>query len=369
MFEKVNAYLEKTVPGEAIPGADLLIYRHGELIWRKQYGWRNYLKTEGVREDDYYFLYSCTKVMTTAAAMSLVEQGKLELDAPLAQYLPAFADVKLKDGSKPRNPILVRHCFSMSSGMNYDLKSAPLLEALQKDPDADTVTLVNAMAQNPLGFEPGTHYQYSLSHDVLAAVIQVITGKNLEEYLREWAWEPLGLAHLAFHHTEESRRKLAAQYSWNGEKGHTSRKGNENPYIFNDNYYSGGAGLIAQAEDYAKFLSALACGKLLKPETINLWRTPQHCEAAAEDFRKPPKSRFMPFEYALGVRVLKYPEYTAGHTAVGVFGWDGAAGSHALIDPENEIAICYMQHVTGCGPAYSEVFPTVRELIYEELGF
>lgn len=367
MFEKLDAYLQENIPGEIIPGADLLIYRKGELIWRKQYGWRNYLKTEPVKPDDYYFMYSCTKVMTTAAAMSLVEQGKLDLDAPLSKYLPAFAAVTLKDGSKPRNPMLIHHCFSMAAGMNYDLKSAPILEVLQKNPDASTVEVVNAMAQVPLEYEPGTCYQYSLAHDVLAAVIEVITGKNLEQYLREWAWEPLGLNHLSFHHTEESRKGLQAQYAWNGEKGKCSRKGNENPYIFGPNYYSGGAGLIAQAEDFAKFLSAMACGKLLKPETIEIWRTSRYCKAASDRFRA--GNRFKPFEYALGVRVFKYPEFTAGHTPVGVFGWDGAAGSHGLIDPENEIAICYMQHVTGCGFAYEKVFPTIREMVYEELGF
>ncbi|MBQ8895013.1 MAG: beta-lactamase family protein [Clostridia bacterium] len=367
MFEKVTEYLNQTVPGEIIPGCDLLIYRKGELIYRKQFGWRNYLKTEGVREDDYYFLYSCTKVMTTAAAMSLVEQGRLELDAPLARYLPAFAEVKLKDGTAPKAPIMIWQLFSMAAGMNYDLKSVPILEVLQKDPDASTVDVVNAMAQVPLEYEPGTNYQYSLAHDVLAAVIEAITGKNLEEYLREWAWEPLGLTHLSFHHTAESRKKLQAQYVWNGEKRTHSRRGNENPYIFGPNYYSGGAGLIAQAKDFAEFLSALATGKLLKPETIDLWRTSRHCKNASDRFRA--GNRFKPFEYALGVRVFQYPEFTAGHTPIGVFGWDGAAGSHALIDSENEIAICYMQHVCSCGFAYETVFPTVRELIYEELGF
>ncbi|MBQ6824023.1 MAG: beta-lactamase family protein [Clostridia bacterium] len=367
MFEKVDAYLQETVPGAIIPGCDLLIYRKGELIWRKQYGWRNYKKTEAVRTDDYYYLYSCTKIMTTAAAMSLVEQGKLDLDAPLYKYLPAFADVKLKDGTAPKEPIKIWQLFSMAAGMNYDLKSVPIMEALQKNPNGSTVEIVNAMAEVPLDFEPGTSYQYSLAHDVLAAVIEVITGKNLEQYLREWAWEPLGLTHLSFHLTEESRQKLQAQYVWNAEKQTHSRRGMENPYIFASDYYSGGAGLIAQAEDFAKFLSAVAQGKLLKPETVELWRTPRYPKPAGDRYRG--GSRHKPFEYALGVRVFKYPDYTAGHTPVGVFGWDGAAGSHGLIDPENEIAICYMQHVCSCGFAYETVFPTIRELVYEELGF
>jgi CubicO group peptidase (beta-lactamase class C family) len=367
MFEKLDTYLKQTIPGDVIPGADLLIYRHGELIWRKQYGWRDYLKTEPVRSDDYYYLYSCTKIMTTAAAMHLVEQGELDLDAPLARYLPAFADVRLKDGSSPKTPILVRHCFSMSAGFNYDLKSAPILEVLQSNPDASTIEVVNAIAQVPLEYEPGISYQYSLGHDVLAAVIEKITGKNLEEYLRAWAWEPLGLTHLTFHHTAESRKALAAQYGMNTDKTLAKGIGDENPYIFGPNYYSGGAGLLAQAEDFAKFLSAIACGKLLKPQTIDTWRTPQHCKQGSEKFRQ--GARFKPFEYALGVRVLKYQEFTEGHAPVGVFGWDGAAGSHGLIDPENEIAICYMQHVRSCGFAYEKVFPAIREMVYEELGF
>lgn len=367
MFKKLDAYLQKTVPGDIIPGADILIYRHGELIWRKQYGWRNYLQTEPVQTDDYYYLFSCTKIMTTAAAMHLVEQGKLDLNAPLAQYLPAFAEVKLKDGSKPQNPILVRHCFSMSAGFNYDLKSAPILEVLQKNPDASTLEVVNAIAQVPLEYEPGTSYLYSLGHDVLGGLIEKITGTSLEEYLREWAWEPLGLTHLTFHHNATTRTALAAQYELNKEKNMAKCKGDDNPYIFGPNYYCGGAGLLAQAEDFAKFLSAIACGKLLKPETIDLWCTPQLCEQGSASFHK--LARHKPFEYALGVRVLLHPEYTEGPTPAGVFGWDGAAGSHGMIDPKNEIAICYIQHVRQCTPAYDKVFPTILEIVYEELGF
>ena len=367
MFEKLDSYLQETVPGTVVPGCDVLIYREGELIWRKQYGWRNYKQTEGVSPEDYYFMYSCTKILTTAAAMSLVEQGRLDLDAPLSDYIPEFAVMKLEDGSVAKNPILIWHCFAMSTGMTYDLTSTPILEALQKDAKGSTVEVVKAMAEMPLVFEPGTNYRYSLSHDVLAAVIEVITGKNLEQYLREWAWEPLGLTHLTFHHTAESLAHLQAQYAYNGEKKTTVRRGNVNPYIFGSDYYSGGAGLIARAEDFARFLSALAEGKLLKPETMALWTKSRHCKAASDSYRG--GSRHKPFEYALGVRVLQYPEYTAGHAPVGVFGWDGAAGSHGLIDPKNKIAICYMQHVTGCGPAYETIFPTVRELAYEEMGF
>ncbi len=368
MFEKVSAYLEQTIPDPRIPGADLMIYRKGQLIFRKQVGFSDYNNTEPITNENFYFLYSCSKVMTTAAVMGLIEAGKIELDVPVATYLPAFAEVRMKDGSKPKNTMTVRHCMTMTGGLDYNLKASGILETLRKNPDADTVTLVNSMAQTPLLFEPGSNYNYSLCHDVLAAIVCAVTGKTFEEYLKEWLWKPLGMEDISFHPTEKSRVNMAAHYDLNAEKTHIVNRGNNCPYILSPRYDSGGAGLICRAEEYGKFLAAMAQkgNPFLKPETIDLWRTPQLSGQALERFHA--ADRLKPFNYALGVRVLVDAELAGGHAPAKVFGWDGAAGSHALIDPENELAIWYVQHVCGCEYAYCELFPALRNLIYEEFN-
>ncbi len=365
-FEALNRFMAQEVPSARIPGCDLLIYHHGKLVFRRQYGFCDYLNTEPAGTHSYYYLYSCTKILTCAGLMHLAEQGKISLDDPLEKYIPAFGQVRLTTGEKPKQPILLRHCFAMTSGMNYNLKTPAILEVLRKNPNGSALEVAGAIAQTPLGSEPGTRYCYSASHDVLAAVAEAVTGERFSEYIRKWAFEPLGLRHLFFHPTEETRRNMAAPYVL--EKDILKPAAMDNSYILSPNYDSGGAGLIARAEDYAQFLAALSVGGkgLLRPETIELMKEGQQSAESLRDFQT--SKRFAPYTYALGVRSLLYPERTCGRIPIGEFGWDGAAGSYALVDTTNELAIFYAQHVRGCGYAYDVLHPEIRDRVYEELG-
>lgn len=366
-FEKLHEYLANTVPCDVIPGCDVLVYHKGELVYREQFGYGDYYKTQPVNPEDHYILYSCSKVVTCAAVLHLAEKGKLGLDDPVSKYLPAFAEVTLKDGSRPKTEMTVRHLFTMSSGFNYDLNTPAIREALRKNPDADTVTMANAIAKTPLLFEPGSHYHYSLSHDVLAAIAEVITGKNFEEYVREWIFRPLGLTEIAYNFHENNRKKLIPQYTTTNEDAPLVAIGDSNPYIFSKNYYSGGAGMIGRAEDYTKILSALSQGKLLKKETLDLMKTNQLDEVRLQDLRKTPWLKA--YGYGLGVRTLTDPEQIDHTAPVGEFGWDGAAGSFALVDSDREIAVGYFQQVRNCSFAYNVVHPNIRTLVYEALGY
>ncbi|MBO5784085.1 MAG: beta-lactamase family protein, partial [Clostridia bacterium] len=214
---------------------------------------------------------------------------------------------------------------------------------------------------------PGTHYWYSLSHDVLAAIAEVITGQTFEEYVSEWIFRPLGLTEIAYNFNESNRKKLIPQYMTTNGEAPLVPIGGENPYIFSKNYYSGGAGMIGRAEDYTRILSALSQGKLLKKETLELMKTNQLDETRLADLRKTPW--LAGHGYGLGVRTLMDPakvDYTA---PVGEIGWDGAAGAFALVDSDRELAIGYFQQVRHCQYAYNVVHPKVRALVYEALGY
>lgn len=366
-FEALTTYLSQEIPGPKIPGCDILIYRHGKQIYRKQFGWRNYLQTEPVSTNDYYFLYSCSKVLTCSSVMHLIEEGKAALDDEVAKYIPAFSEVRLENGSKPKQPILLRHCFSMTGGLDYDLKTPAILEVLQQNPNATALEVASAIAKTPLHSEPGTHYRYSLGHDVLAAVAERITGKPFADYIREWAFNPLGLTHIFFEENEETRHNMAAQFRL-GEGPAVKPYGRTNEFLLSPCYHSGGAGLIAQAEDYARFLAELSKngGCLLRPETVAQMKVGQLSGEAQKEFRG--TGRWVPYNYGLGVYTLEHPELTGHKIPKGVFGWDGAAGSFTMIDTENELAVFYAQHVRACSHAYNKIHPTVRNLVYQELG-
>jgi CubicO group peptidase (beta-lactamase class C family) len=190
----------------------------------------------------------------------------------------------------------------------------------------------------------------------------VITEKNFEQYVREWSGMEID-----YNFNEHNRRHLSAQFMLLGDGKTLEPLGAENPYIFSKNYYSGGAGLIIRAADYGELLSRLSQGKLIKKETLDLMRTNQLDETCLADLHK--TEWLPPYGYGLGVRTLLYPE-KIGHTAPkGEFGWDGAAGSYAMVDSDREIAVVYIQGVRNCRWAYNEIHPRIRDLVYECLGY
>ncbi len=358
-FDKLHDFLAENIPHEQIPGCDIIVYHKGELVYREQFGTGDYLRSKPVDPEDHYILYSCSKVVTCAAVMHLVEEGLLGLDDPVAKYISAFADVRLTDGSKPKTEMTVRHLFSMTGGLDYDLNAPHIRELLRKNPDANTVEIAAAIAQEPLLFEPGTHYRYSLCHDVLAAIAEVITGKTFEEYVREWTG-----ANIAYNFNDINRTRLAPQF--------TAQSGKAVPFrqlcafIFSKNHYSGGAGMIATADQYTSILNDLCQGKLLKRETLELMATNQLNDTALAD--KNGMDYNNPYGYGLGVRTMMFPERCQYKAPLREFGWGGAAGSYAILDYEREIAVGYFQCVLDCA-AKGNIQHGIRDRVYEALGY
>ncbi len=358
-FDKLHDFLAENIPHEQIPGCDIIVYHKGKLVYREQFGTGDYLKSKPVDPDDHYILYSCSKVVTCAAVMHLVEEGKLGLDDPVAKYIPAFADVTLEDGSKAKTVMTVRHLFSMSAGLDYDLNAPHIRELLRKNPDANTVEIAEAIAKKPLHFEPGSHFLYSLCHDVLAAIAEIVTGKTFEAYVREWTG-----ADIAYNFNDINRAKLAPQF--------TAESGKAEPikqlcaYIFSKNHYSGGAGMIATPAQYTSILNDLCQGKLLKQETLERMTTNQLDDVALADLHAANDDN--PYGYGLGVRTLMFPERIGHKAPMREFGWGGAAGSYALLDYERQIAVGYFQCVLAC-TAKNDIQRGIRDHVYEALGY
>ena len=359
-FEKLHNYMTQAVPSKLIPGCDLIIYHKGEQVYREQFGTGDYLRSKPVDPNATYILYSCTKVITCAAVLHLIEEGKLGLDDPVANYLPAFAEVTLKDGSKPKTTMTVRHLFTMTGGLNYDRETPHILDLLNKDPNADTVAVANAIAKTPLSFEPGSHYQYSLCHDVLAAVAEVVTGKSFEQYVREWSGY-----HVDFHFTDENRRTLSPQF--NAISGEAVPMSQSCSYILSPKHDSGGAGMITTAETYTRLISDICCAKLLSRESLELMTTNQLHSVALDEMHGAETKH--PYGYGLGVRTLMTPEFARFKAPLREFGWGGAAGSYAVLDYERQLAVGYFQCVLNRPADAPNVYREIRNLAYECLGY
>lgn len=338
-----------------IPGYDVMVCRKGECIWRHQAGYSDLENRIPMQGNERFNLYSCSKPVTVTAAMLLYEKGLFGLDDLLSDYLPEFAEmtVKTESGIRPvKPPITLRHLFSMQAGFNYDVHT-PALERARQNTNGlcPTREAVGYLAQQPLDFEPGTRYGYSLGHDVLAAVMEVITGERYEAYVKRAIFEPLGMEHSSFLITEQERNALAKQYIFHPETGCAVECGRGNPYILGPQYACGGAGLVSTAEDYMRFLEALRTGALFEhSKTLQLMITDQLSDSSRETYG------FRAHHgYGLGLR-CPYKGLKATD-----FGWDGTAGAFAAVDCTRDISYFYVQHLLD-SPNFASRFEALDAL-------
>ena len=374
-FTALTEYVEKVLREEkGVPGCDLQIMRGHEVLLRYKSGVCDYEGKKPVAGDEIYFMYSCTKPVTCAAVLQLVERGVIGLDDPVSRYLPAFADAfLLKDGKKvkPENTMTVRHLLTMTAGFDYNKEAEPIRNVCRENPHADTQAVVEAFVCSPLCFEPGEKFQYSLCHDVLAAVVEKASGMRFSEYLKQNIFAPLGMTETGFVVPEDKKARVAAQYRADGvNRKHAVPQTNE--YQLTDAYESGGAGLYSTVADYSKFCDAVACGgigangaRILKPETVDLMRAEQLSVFAKDTTFS--CAAGPGYGYGLGVRTL-IDQSEGRRSPLGEFGWDGAAGSYMMMDPENQISVFFAMHVLGWPAMIGCGHAPIRDLTYEILG-
>lgn len=350
-FEKLTAYLDGLGETLNIPARDFIVTVDGKCVYRHFAGCRDEAGKTPMNGNEAYWVYSMTKPLTIACALKLVEDGRLAFEDKVCKYIPAFE----------RHPeMTVEHLMSMRGGLDYDLNT-PAMQGIGKE--EGTLDIVARIADRELHFAPGTDFMYSLCHDVLGGVIEVVSGMKFGDFMKKTIWEPLGMEHTSFAPTDWHRANICAQYQREAEPN-VNRKipDMDNVYTFNGVYQSGGAGLITTIEDYCKFVTGVVCGKILRPETVEAWRWRQNTGKARASY----ESMGRPYmNYALGVQVVVDTSHTPA--PMGLFGWDGAAGAACMMDPDNRVAYVYTQHVKGCGPAYSDIHPMLRDLTYEAL--
>ena len=372
--EKMIDYLN-SLEAEGIPSVDCMVYKNHELIFRHYNGYADSERTKKMVGNELYLMFSATKLIAMTAALQLVQRNQLDLDRPVSDYLPAYSELKVQKGDQvtvAKNILKVRHLLSMQSGLDYNIERPGILRVLkEKGQQATTQELVNSFVETPLLFEPGEHYEYSLSHDVIGAIIEVVSGMSLGDYFKKNIFEPLEMTNTFFAKPMNKHERLVTQYMYDMEK-HTSQEMEPSCcYQLSDSYESAGAGLISCVEDYGKFADALACGgvsakgiRILESDTIALMKTNMLGEIQREDFNR--KMGRAGYGYGCGVQTLMEPEICNTNAPAGVFGWDGAAGACVIMDPVNHISLVYAQHVRGCGYAYSTIHPRLRDLLYIE---
>lgn len=365
-FKKTEQLMESLVRQMELPYLEVFAFQGTQQMFHKT------IKPADCAGKDKLLMFSCTKPVTAVCAMQLVERGMISLEDKLVDYLPAFAESYFVDENGQRQvvggDITLRHLLTMSAGLDYNLMRKPaVLELIEKHPDATTEQMVDAIAQSPLNFRPGERFLYSLCLDVLARVIEVVSGKRFSEYVRENVFVPLGMNDSGFR-IDDPDRMLPL---FTGEKGFVEPKPCSNAYLVPATEYdSGGAGMVGTAADYAKFAVALANGgvgangnRIISAESIQRMHQVEIC---VDDL----KCEFTcvqgaDYSYGLGVRTRIRP--TEWGLSVGEFGWDGAAGTYLMVDPVKHISVVIGMHLAGWTAMFMEKHLAIVEQIYEEL--
>jgi len=372
-----------------IPGNSISICIGNREVFSYQSGYENVEKQIKMGEDKLFNIYSCTKVATVVAALQMYEQGYFLLDDPLYEFIPEYREMYVKDAAgnllKAKNAITLRHLFTMTSGLSYNFKIPPIEKARKlTNGKMDTLTVARCVAEEPLLFEPGTRWQYAKNHDILAAVVEVISGMKFREYVKKNIFEPLDIKDAYFHNANVLDR-VCEQYHYKikkkrdivelqsdkiQEEGVLENVGKGVSLILGPEYDSGGAGLTVSVSDYSKFLSALANGgvgaageQIISDRSIELLRTKQLNENQKVSFSW---SQLKGYNYGLGVRTLESVAQSGSLGNVGEFGWGGAAGATALIDPTLNLSMFYAHHMLNPQEDYYQ--PRLRNVLYACLG-
>ena len=378
-FKPMDALLGRFIDA-GIPGLDLMICRNGETIYRRAMGWRDREAGLPMTGEETGWIFSATKLITCAAALQLYEKGLFQLSDPVSAYLPCFAHMTVAhrrvsgmvELRPAREAITVGQLFTMTSGLDYDLHT-PEIEAAIRETDgrAPTLEMAGVIAKRPLLFEPGSHWAYGLSHDILAAMVEVITGQRYADYVREHIFEPCGMADAGFHPTEAQKTRMARLYDFDAAQGRAVPTDNRNEFVFGTEFDSGGAGVVCTVDDYMAFLNMLCAGgvtpkgeRVLSRAAIELMRRNHLSPAQLDDFHV---DNDPGYGYGLGVRALMDPVPSGALTPAGEYGWGGASGGHVVLQPELGLTMYYSMHVLNYDKRL--IRPKLRNVMYACLEY
>lgn len=363
--EQILRDLMRQFIDQGIPGCSLSISHHGEVVFEHSEGYADVEAKKEFRADTLFRAFSCTKPITVAAAMILLERGKILLTDPIERYLPCFANMRYYayNGAAStqilpcRNSITIRDLMRMTSGIPYGGRNnlseqdiACFGSSCPETPSVSTQEFVRQIATVPLAFEPGTHWMYGFGIDVLGAIIEVVSGKRFGEFLQNEIFAPLGMKDTGFKLREEDRPRLAAMYE-KGEDGTLTRiDGRDFAYAPEYSFESGGGGLLSTIHDMTRFSQMMAMGgeldgnRILSSRTIDLIRMDHLSGQQRLDYDEVSKRiwpNMLGYSFGLGCRTLVDPATGGSNSSIGEFAWSGAAGSYALIDPELQISAEY----------------------------
>ena len=356
-LQVVNEKMENLLAENRLAGGVVVVARRGKVVHFEAYGKRNLTTGEPMEKDTIFRIYSMTKAITSAAALMLEEEEKLDLDDPLSQFFPPLKRMKIwKDGNliDTEREATVTDLMRHTSGLTYGWKSSkPIREALRSagvlDRNKKLVSMINGMDKVPLQFQPGSDWVYGCSTDVLGGVVEVASGMPFDEFLEERIFKPLKMKDTGFYIPANKVKRFAANYNYR--KGMLTMIDNPKTSRFLENpvFKSGGGGLCSTASDYMRFLLMIANGgkfegkRYLTKKSIKLMTTNQvPKEAGWVTIGKQVREGI---GYGLGFSVREKMSKWDPDRRLGEYGWGGAASTHYWVSPKDELVVLTLEQV------------------------
>ena len=368
-LERIGAAVQHEIDDKRIAGAVTMVVRHGRVAWFKSQGMMDREAGKAMQPDAMFRICSMTKPITSVAVMMLYEEGRFLLDDPVSKYLPEFKNPKVLVKPAKGEPysipatkgITIRDLLRHTSGITYQWNGdlGPMYESagvasglLQYD--GTIGDSVKHLAGLPLLFNPGDRFEYSLGVDVLGRLVEVVSGKPLDEFFRTRIFEPLGMKDTYFFPPDNKLDRLATAYTYYPDKGlnrFPDTPIQEGSFVYSADYpsrgpkklFSGGAGLVSTARAYARFCQMMLDGgkvgntRLLSRKSVELMTHDQLGKIGPDQG----------FGLGFGVDGVKEPLSELG--SVGEFNWGGFFYTGFNIDPKEQMIVIFMAqlHPTG----------------------
>lgn len=381
-LRNIDAFFESEMARNRVPGAVVAIARQGKLVYYKAFGFADKAKGIPATTDTIFQLASMTKPMAAVGALALTEQAKLPLQSKLADYFPGFADMKVgvptADGKfnlePQKRPILIHDLFRHTSGITYGGRpdgGSPIAALWPSGGVASHMGTSKEFAETltklPLVYQPGTVFEYSLSFDVLGAVVEKVAGKSLGDHLGATIWKPLKMSSMTFRPTEAQMANVAQPFPLNPLDGKPQSIALlQKPAT----YDCGGACAFGSMGDYLRFgqmlinEGSLEGQQVLSPATVKLM-TSNHLGTGIQNRVANVEPHRDGYGFGLGVAVRMQPGLAAVPGNAGEYSWNGANGTGFFADPQAQLVVAFGTAAPGDLRKYYR--EQVQDLVYGAL--
>ena len=391
--QEIQRTIDAYIQNQELAGGALLVRRDEEVLYENTFGYSNIAARQVIARDSLYRLMSMTKPITAAAVMQLAEQGKIELDAPLNRYLHGFTAMRVVDDKRyayhegmnalsllpglltfrlkaPRTvpaerDITIRNLLCHASGLEQGIYGLISMK-LDKSKRESLAALEQKYSTMPLDFQPGKGGGYSplAGFDLLARVVEVVSGLPFDAYLQQNLFDPLGMQDTTFRLDDAQTARLVHVYKRekNRLKDVTDTAQDMDSLLKRGEHYTAGCGgLFSTLHDYDRFAHMLLNGgevdgvRVLQPETVRLMG-----RQGSPDYPDPDPG----CAWGLGMKIRKNPQKAKSACTAGTFGWSGAFGTHFFVSPNDHLSAVWMMNRSDIDGAGSYISKKIEELVF-----